>query len=141
MMPDEPTTPDVEEIVKRGAEAGSRGDIDGSTAPFSSDAVWDLSSVGMGTFSGHEEIRAFFEDWTGAYEDFAIALEQFHDLGNGVTLAVYVQHGRPSGSDGFVEFRYAAVSAWADGLIAWQTHYTDIDEARTAAERLAEERR
>ena len=53
--------------------------------------------------------------------------------------AVDLQHGRPSGSDGFVRFRYAAVSTWADGLIALQTNYTDIDEARAAAERLAQE--
>jgi hypothetical protein len=35
---------------------------------------------------------------------------------------------------------HATISASADGLIDWQTDYTDIDEAREAAERLAEER-
>ncbi len=35
---------------------------------------------------------------------------------------------------------YAAVSVWADGLAMRVTNHTDIDEARAAAERLAEER-
>jgi hypothetical protein len=94
----------------------------------------------MGTFRGDEEIRSFFEDWTRAYEDFAIALEELDDLGRRVTLAVCAQHGGPWGSDGFAEFRSAAVSTWANGLISWQTNYADIDEAREAAEALAEER-
>jgi hypothetical protein len=36
--------------------------------------------------------------------------------------------------------RYALVSVWVAGLIVRLTNYTDIDEARAAAERLAEER-
>jgi hypothetical protein len=36
--------------------------------------------------------------------------------------------------------RWAAVAEWADGLTTRVTVYTDIDEARAAAERLAQER-
>jgi hypothetical protein len=57
-----------------------------------------------------------------------------------VTLAVLVQRGRPRGSSGFVEMRYAVVGLWADELAQRVTLYTDIDDARAAAERLAEER-
>jgi hypothetical protein len=57
-----------------------------------------------------------------------------------LTVAVCVQRGRPWGSDRVAEFRYAAVSTWADALIDRPTNYTDIDDARGAAERLAEER-
>lgn len=38
------------------------------------------------------------------------------------------------------QLRYGTVSVWEDGKIARITHYTDIDEARAAAERLAQER-
>jgi len=48
--------------------------------------------------------------------------------------------GRLAGSSGSVELRYAGVSTWADGLIERVTTYLDINEARAAAERLAEER-
>jgi ketosteroid isomerase-like protein len=94
----------------------------------------------MGKSRGHGEIRAFFEDWSRAHEDFAIALEELRDLGHGVTFAMCVQRGRPWGSDGLVEFRYTALSTWADGLISWQANYTAIDEARVAAERIAGKR-
>jgi ketosteroid isomerase-like protein len=100
-----------------------------------------MSRLGMGVFIGHDAIRAFFEDWIGAYEECEIAFEEFHDLGNGVTFLVAVERGSPTGSTGFVELRYATVSTWADGLVERSTHYTDIDEARSAAQRLAEERR
>jgi len=36
--------------------------------------------------------------------------------------------------------RYAAVGVWREGLIERVTSYRDIDEARAAAERLAESR-
>jgi hypothetical protein len=53
---------------------------------------------------------------------------------------VIVQKGRVAGSSGSVQLRYGAVTEWVDGLIVRNTTYTDIDEARAAAERLAEER-
>jgi hypothetical protein len=36
--------------------------------------------------------------------------------------------------------RYAVVATWVDGMIERFTTYTNIDEGRAAAERLAEER-
>ena len=43
-------------------------------------------------------------------------------------------------ASGEVRLRYAAVGVWADGLVVRVTNYTDVDEARAAAERLAESR-
>jgi len=48
--------------------------------------------------------------------------------------------GRPVGSTGWVELRLAIVAVWEEGLIVRGTTYDDPDEARAAAERLAEER-
>jgi hypothetical protein len=53
---------------------------------------------------------------------------------------VLVAAGGLVGSRGHVEQRRGFVFLWAQGLIERQTVYTDIDQARTAAERLAEER-
>ena len=50
------------------------------------------------------------------------------------------QRGRLPGSTGWVQTRIADVVTWAGGLIERQTAYTDVDEARAAAERLAQER-
>ena len=41
---------------------------------------------------------------------------------------------------GWVELRLAIVAVWEEGLIVRGTTYTDIAEARAAAERLAESR-
>jgi len=77
---------------------------------------------------------------TVAYEEFEWRSEETLDLGNGVTFGLFRQRGRPIGSSGDVGLRYAAVSVWVEGLIVRTTLYGDIDEARAAAERLAEER-
>jgi hypothetical protein len=53
---------------------------------------------------------------------------------------VIVLNGRPLGSSGDVRLRYAAVTEWTKGPIVRTRNYTDIDEALTAAERLAQER-
>jgi hypothetical protein len=81
-----------------------------------------------------------FEDWWETFEEDERKLEEFRDLGNGVTFGVLFQRGRPAGSSGFVELRTAIVALWVLGLIERLTVYTDIDEARAAAERLADER-
>jgi hypothetical protein len=75
------------------------------------------------------------------YEEVELELEEARDLGEGVAFAVSVQRGRLPSSTSWVEFRYASVTTRRDGLAERVTDYTDVDEARAAAERLAEERR
>ena len=140
-MPEKSTTPDLVELGRRNNDAFNRRDFDAALATFTPDAVWDFSSIGMGIFVGREAARGLWEDWFGAYEDWEQVIEEFHDLGNGVALAVLLQRGRPAGSSGFVELRYASVAIIrGDGLTERNMVYTDIDEARAAAERLAQER-
>jgi ketosteroid isomerase-like protein len=136
-MSEESTTPDLVELQKRLTEAANRRDLDALMAFYAPDGVYDMSPVGMGTFEGLAAGRAFIEDWWGSYEAFEFEAEQTLDLGNGVGLRVLIQKGRPVGSSGEVELRYAAVSVWEDGKIVRMTNYSAIDEARAAAERLA----
>jgi ketosteroid isomerase-like protein len=139
-MTEESTTPDMLATTRQSNEAISRRDFGAVVAIFWPDAALDTSPVGMGVFEGREAIRGFYEDWFGSYEDFEQVIEEAQDLGGDVGLALYLQRGRPAGSSGFVELRYAGVGIWRDGLVERLTLYTDIDEARVAAERLAEER-
>ena len=68
--------------------------------------------------------------------------EEFVVLDDGVVLAVVNQEGRLVGVDRQVHQREGWVICWsADGLLVRLTTRTDIDEARAAAERLAESRR
>jgi ketosteroid isomerase-like protein len=141
-MTEEPATPDLVELARSFSEAFSRRDFDAIVALLARDAVWDTSSsVGLvGSVEGQEAIRGALEDWTGAYEDYKQVLEESCDLGNGVIFLVVVECGQLRGSSGSIERRIAAVGVWADGLAQRITSYADIDQARAAAERLAEER-
>jgi ketosteroid isomerase-like protein len=140
MPEEESTTSDLVELQKRLTDAASRRDLDAITAFYASDGVYDMSPLGMGVFEGQAAARGFIEDWWGSYEKFEFEAEQTLDLGNGVGFRVLIQKGRPAGSSGEVQLRYAAVGVWEDGKIVRMTNYNDIDEARAAAERLALER-
>src|SRR6476646_6049143 len=138
-MSEESTTPHLVELGRRFVEAGNRRDIDAVMSHFAPNPVWE--SMGMATrFEGVAAIRGFYEDFIGAYEEYWAEPEEILDLGNGVTFSVIAQQGRFVGSTARVQMRFGAVTTWADGLIKHSTNYTDIDEARAAAERLAEER-
>ena len=140
-MPEESTTPDLVEFTRRSVEAANRGDFDAMLRTGAPDAVWDLNPLGgLGTFEGHPAIRGFLEDWHANYEELEIAPEEILDLGNGVIFSVVIQKGRPVGSSGDVQQRQAIVFVWVEGLFVRITHYNDIDEARAAAQRLAESR-
>jgi len=138
-MPEEATTPDLVERMREVFEALSSRDFDALANLCAPDAVYE--SVAMGaTFEGVAAIREFSEDMVGAYEGFDAQIEENVDLGKGIVLAVVNQRGRPAGSSFEARMRYAAVGAWVEDLLVRITMYTDIDEARAAAERLAEER-
>ena len=132
-------TPDPVELSRRFHEAASRLDFDAMMSFYAADAVWEGRVSGM-TFEGRTAIRGFWNDFAAAYEEFEFRREETLDLGNGVIFDVSLQKGRPVGSIGYVQLRYATVVVWAKGLIERVTLYDDPDEARAAAERLAEER-
>ena len=140
-MSEEPTTSDLMARVHRLFEAANRGDVDTAMSFFDPDAVWEIRGLGT-SFEGVTAIRDFVEDWTGAYEEFRIDIEEMLELGHGVVLTLYHQEGRPIGASNYVRVRSAMVMLWVDGVIVRNTVYpeSDIDEARAAAERLAKER-
>jgi ketosteroid isomerase-like protein len=139
-MSEDATTPDLVELVRRSFEPPLTRDIDAIMSFYGPDAVWDLSKGGLGVFRGRSAIREFMEDWFRSYDRIEIDLEEVVQLDSRVTFVVPVQKGRLAGSSAEIEIRYGAVIVWEDGLIESVTNYTDIDEARAAAERLAEER-
>ena len=140
-MTEESPTPGPVELARRAIEAADRGDLDALARTFAPDAVWHWNRLGgLGTFEGHVAIRGFWEDWFASYEELRLEQEEGLDLGNGVVFAVIMQMARLVGSSGYVRYRHALVAIWVEGLIVRVTMYSDIDEARAAAERLAEER-
>jgi ketosteroid isomerase-like protein len=139
-MSEESTTPDLLELVRQALEAENEGDFDRMLSRFATDAVWDASPQGGFVFEGRGAIREAMVDWFGVYEEIDAHNEELSDLGNGVTLVIQVQHARLRGSPALVDMRVALLMTWNGDVVQRVTTYADIDEARAAAERLAEER-
>ena len=139
-MPEESTTPDLVERWQEAADAHGRRDFHTMMGFFAPDAVWDTASAGLGSFEGPAAIRSFLEDWIGAYEEYEYRQEESQDLGNGVLFVVASIGGRLAGSAGRVQERWAYTVTWANGMVTSVIVRLDIDEARAAAECLAEER-
>jgi ketosteroid isomerase-like protein len=140
VMSEQSATADLVELVRRQTEATNRRDMDALIASARPDVVYDTSPSGLGVYEGPVAIRRLSEDWWGAFEELRFELEEVLDLGNGVTFSVTRQDARPAGSSGYVRTREAHVTEWIDGMAARVTVYTDIDDGRAAAERLAESR-
>src|ERR1700680_620798 len=137
-MGEEAATPDLVERARGLVASANRKDFDGLMEFFAPDVVWTVGE--LGSFEGLAAVRGFWEDWIGSYEDFEIELEEILSIGKGVVLAAFRQKARPVGSTGRVRLNYSTVTVWADDVIVRTTSYRDIDKARAAAERLAEER-
>jgi ketosteroid isomerase-like protein len=140
-MSEESTTPDLVERWRKIGDAYARRDLDAVMRSYAPDAVWDGSSAGVGAyFEGAAAIRSFLEEWLDAYEEREYKQEEGQDLGNGVVFVVATIGGRPAGSAGRVQERWSYTVTWADAMIAAVVVRADIDNARAAAESLAEER-
>jgi len=128
------------ERLQRFASAVAVGDFDTAASFHREDAVFDMSPMGMGTFEGRRAIRALFADWFAAYDTYVIELQSFEDLGSDVAFNTFSYRGQIAGSDQFVTVTHAYITVWSDGLIDRTSAYSDSEDARAAARRLAAER-
>jgi hypothetical protein len=137
-MPEESTTPDLVELTRDTFEAVNRGDLDAVMGVYAPDAVLELT--GMGTrVEGVAAIRGFYEDWQGNFEEWQTAAEELRSrrwsgLCRSPAERPSTRHRWPRSAAGSVG---GEVGGWPDS--ATQAFF-DIDEARAAAERLAESR-
>jgi ketosteroid isomerase-like protein len=137
-MADESATPDPVGQVLSLVAAANRTGCDAQASIYAPDAVYDVSRMGLGIYVGRAAIHDLFEEALGPYDEVLIEVEENLDLGNGAGFAVFLLTGRLVGSRSELRMRYAGIGLWANGLIARGTVYIDIDEARAAAERLAQ---
>ena len=138
-MSGQSTTTDLVELV-RGMFEASRGDLDAGVNFLAPDAVWEVAGLAA-SFEGVAAIRGVLEEWLGAYQEFEMEPVEVSYLGDGVVSAIARQNARLVGSTGSASLRevFLYVFVWVDGMVVRVTTYPDIDEARAAAERLAEE--
>jgi ketosteroid isomerase-like protein len=105
---------------------------------YATNAVWDVGMVG--SLEGFDAIRAFVRDYSLMWADHHHYVEENVDLAHGVVCGVIREHGHMKDSDAPVQARWALVSLVVQGRVVRSTSYTDIEEGRAAAARLAEER-
>ena len=134
---EESTTPAPVELVRHLLDALSCMDEDAFARCFAPDAVF---LTGVGQFEGRDAIRGYVEDFNSSYAEQSYAPDEVHDLGNGVAWFSAVVTGRLRGVSADVHLRFAVVVTHAAGVVSQWTDYVTIDQARAAAERLAEER-
>jgi ketosteroid isomerase-like protein len=139
-MPGESTTPDLVALGREAFRAINRRDFDAVMSLYAPGAVWVAVALGV-DYNGVAAIRDLYEEFIAAFEDYALDIDEILDLGNGVGFAVIHHRGRPVGGEGYVQMQEALVTLWTDGLIVRAAGYLDVDDARAAAERLAEQRR
>lgn len=101
--------------------------------------LWNSEPMGIPIRTeGIEGFREFFHEWTGAYADFFLQLEESRVLSDELVVGRFRQGGRPLGSEQSVDLRYGAVSRWRDGMCLSVTNYTTFEEALAAGQRLLE---
>jgi ketosteroid isomerase-like protein len=139
-MSEESTTPDVVALTREFCRAGGR--VEEEMSFYGPNPVYDVSPMGIGVFQGRTAIRRFLADWMSSYEGYQEDVEEIVDFGKGIAFAAVRESGRPAGStiNTRTHSTYGFVIVWIDGKIARMTAYPDINEARAAAERLAEGR-
>jgi hypothetical protein len=116
--------------------------VEAFMACFAPEAVVDLTRTAGVVNEGRDAIRRYQEDWLASFDELTYSAEEIVDFGNGVTFAIVTQSARPIGTTASVHAREAFVVVAAPGLYVHTIVYgpTEIDEARAAAERLAQER-
>jgi ketosteroid isomerase-like protein len=138
-MPEESTTPDLEERVRVILEAADRADFDAILGFYAPEAEWVMVELDE-SFRGVDAIRGFWQDWWSSYEGFRVEPPEIVDLGGGVVLATMRVGGRVGGGSGALAEDLALTYEWSDGVVVRVFASFRLDEARAAAERLAEER-
>jgi ketosteroid isomerase-like protein len=139
MSEEESTTADALELTHHVYASLNGRDLDAIMSFFAPDSVLDASRWDLGVHAGPKAIHRYLEDSLESLYEYGVQVEEMQDLGNGVIYVVQVAH-RAAASHAYVEIQSAPVFVWADGMLERVTLYTDVDEARAAAERLAEER-
>jgi ketosteroid isomerase-like protein len=136
-VPEVPSNPDPAELARLQVDAVNRRDFDALLAYADPDLVYDTTPSGFGVYQGISAIREFVEGYWAAFDELRFEVEEFTDLGNGVTLTVNRQEGVPAGSTAAVQSREAHVTEWDEGRAVRITVFIDVDEARASAERIA----
>src|SRR2546428_2497514 len=117
LMPEESTTPDLIDSVRRGVEAFNRRDLDAMVSIYAPDVVWDGTGRGIGRFDGVAAFRAFLEDWLAPDEEGELYAEEVFDHRNIVALAILHQKAPLIRNEGYLQQRDRWGFPWGHSLV------------------------
>jgi ketosteroid isomerase-like protein len=124
------------EIVASMYDAFARADFESSLACLDPEIEFSqpAEEPGAGTFHGHEGVVRAFAEWTGAWDDYRVDVEELIDLGDQI-LAKTRHFGRGKSSGAEVELEMFQLWMFRDAKIVRATMYYDEGEALRAAGR------
>lgn len=99
------------------------------------DFIWDVSHLGwpdQQIYEGTDGARQFLADWTAAWDEWEMEVEDYIDAGN-IVVTIVNQRGRSKASGVPVEMRFAQLWTFRDGQGIRMELYADPDEALKAA--------
>jgi ketosteroid isomerase-like protein len=100
------------------------------------EAIFDpqvvLNPIDEESSSGFDAMRADYERWASAFEEFRVTFEEIIDAGDQVVVVAY-HHGRGRTSGVNVDTRFYEVYTLREGKVWRVDEYTERDEALEAA--------
>ena len=110
------------EIVRRSFEAFDRRDLDAYLALMDPDVEITSRFLGQTTYHGHDGVREWWEDMLRVLPDTRVELQELHDLGELVLLALRARgHGGESAAP-FDTLTWMIAKARDGKCIWWQAH-------------------
>jgi ketosteroid isomerase-like protein len=121
------------EIVRRMYDAYVRGDFELSLSYLDPEIEFSqpAEEPGGGTYRGHDGVVQAFVNWTGAWEDYRVEIEDLIDCGDHV-LANTWHRGRGKGSGVEVELQIFQLWTVRKDKVVRARMYYDEAEAREA---------
>jgi ketosteroid isomerase-like protein len=124
------------EVVRRGYEHfAATGDLLAEVVDPS--FVWDMSTFRgwpeRKTYPGLEGAKEFLADWSAAWEEWELDLEELLDADEGRVLAIVRQRGRSKATGLAVEMHFAQLWTVRDGKQVRMEMYAEAAEGRRAA--------
>jgi uncharacterized protein len=122
------------EVVRRGYEAFSRGDLDGMVTDVAPtfEYVANVIPGSLGVYRGPEGWKKFLSVFVDEFQDARVEIRELIEAGDQVVASLTMQgRGKQSG----VEVRWDVWQLWTlrDGKVVHGEGFTDRDEALEAA--------
>lgn len=100
------------------------------------DFVWDMSRFHgwpeQQVYEGAEEAAGFISAWGETWDEWELDVEEMHEVGEDVIVAIMRQRGRSKLSGMLSEMSLAMVWTFRDGLESRMDMYSDPQEALRA---------